>query len=89
MKYLLIAIFCFYTLSANSAELLGHISDDTVAAEELNKPQPVNQNPKLTYRVICTEAGETSPECGQSPVEDTLDLRPGSRKHTKPKQKNQ
>ena len=86
MKYLSIALLgaCF-TLSANSAELLGKISDETATPQEQNAQPVTHQNPTVTYRVICAE-GETSPECGQPPVEDSLDLRPGSKQSSNVKQ---
>jgi hypothetical protein len=84
---LLLAICCGYS-SGSSAELLGRISDETAVPEQPSSQVTQNHNPKVTYRVICPE-GETSPECGQSPIEDNLDLRPGSKVSKKPKPHNQ
>ncbi|MDD4914796.1 MAG: hypothetical protein PHW13_07135 [Methylococcales bacterium] len=80
--YVLLAAGLLYGLPGNSAELLGRISDETaVPTAQETETAPTNK-PRVTYRVICSaqDEGEASPECGQPPVEDYLDLQPASRK---------
>ncbi len=68
-----ILILGLYAISANSAELLGRISDETAQVAE---PAPLfaTQNKRqIIYRVICPAGSEVLPECEQPPVADTLD----------------
>lgn len=55
------------TPSVIQAEVLGRISD---ADAKLAEPQPVVDDRRITYRVICSPE-EILPECQQAPISDT------------------
>jgi hypothetical protein len=63
----------FYTVSANSAELLGRISDETAQVAEPAQQSATQNKGQIIYRVICPAGGEVLPECEQAPVADALD----------------
>ncbi|QWF71302.1 hypothetical protein KEF85_02070 [Methylomonas paludis] len=67
-------ICCLVAGSVESAELLGHISDETAGAETAQADADfVGQSP-ISYRVICPPDTKMLPECQLPTVQDSLSL---------------
>ncbi|MGY6274582.1 hypothetical protein [Methylomonas sp. MgM2] len=61
-------VLLFYS-AHTTAEVLGHISDETEPGAAL--PEPVSKDDRrIIYRVICTPGGEVLPDC-ERPFNDT------------------
>lgn len=56
------------------AELLGHISDETLPAANPAAPAPAKANDrKIIYRVICSPEDQDLPDCERSTLDDDND----------------
>ncbi len=61
-KAFLFTLLCFLGFPADSAELLGHISEETEQPITDIKPAPADDR-RIIYRVICSPNDEALPDC--------------------------
>lgn len=68
-KITMLGALLLWQAQTRAVEILGHIAEDSEMAAESQAPV-VNNDRRITYRVICTPGGEVLPDCEQAVHDD-------------------